>query len=266
VPRDVLALLFRMQDLPPAADGRPLDQLAATARAAADDPARSSSLAGTVGNLVRLLETLKVRLPHEAWQMIRHLRQRRKAGDTVACAWLRQHLTALEGLTLETMPHDTGWHFLQLGRRLERSRQLLDLLQALLPVAADKSPTEFRLQTLLHLADALFTYRHAYSGAVDTAAVIDWLVTSPDNPRSLRFQADEINRHLGVLPSDLAPRAVAALRLQSLRVLGEVRLNDAARLAAHPEEAMRLFREQQKHLAAVSDDLGHIYFSHAESR
>ncbi|AOS43356.1 hypothetical protein Verru16b_00399 [Lacunisphaera limnophila] len=266
VPRDTLALIFRMQDLPAAGDGRPLDQLATAARQAADDPNRPSSLAATVANLVRLLETLKVRLPHEAWQMIRHLRQRRKAGDTVACAWLRQHLTALEGLTLESMPHDTGWHFLQLGRRLERSRQLLDLLQALLPVAADKTPTEFRLQTLLHLADALFTYRHAYHGAVDSAAVIDWLVVSPDNPRSLRYQADEINRHLGVLPTDLAPRSVAALRLQSMRVLGQVRLNDAAHLAAHPDEALQLFREQQSHLATVSDELSHIYFSHAESR
>jgi uncharacterized alpha-E superfamily protein len=266
VPRDTLALLFRMQDLPAAHDGQTLDQLATAARRAADDPARSSSLTATVANLVRLLETLKVRLPHEAWQMIRHLRQRRKAGDTVACAWLRQHLTALEGLTLETMPHDTGWHFLQLGRRLERARQLLDLLQALLPGAGDKAPTEFRLQTLLHLADALFTYRHAYHGAVDTAATIDWLVISADNPRSLRFQADEINRHLAILPAELAPRSVASLRLQSLRVLGEVRLNDAARLAAHPAEAARLFREQQQHLAAVSDELNHIYFSHTDSR
>lgn len=266
VPRDTLALIFRMQDQAPARDNQPLDQLAALARGTADDPAQPSSLAATVANLVRLLETLKVRLPHEAWQMIRHLRQRRKAGDTVACAWLRQHLTALEGLTLESMPHDTGWHFLQLGRRIERAQQLLGLLQALLPAENDKAPTEFRLQTLLHLADALFTYRHAYHGAVDTAAVIDWLVISADNPRSLRFQADEINRHLGVLPAELAPRSVAALRLQSLRVLGEVRLNDPARLAAHPAEAAKLLHDLKQHLALASDELNHIYFSHAESR
>jgi len=265
VPRDTLALIFRMQDLPAEPD-RPLDQLAAQARKAADDATRPSSLAANVANLVRLLEALKARLPHEAWQMIRHLRQRRKAGDTVACAWLRQHLTALEGLTLETMPHDTGWHFLQLGRRLERAGQLLGLVQALLPATADKAPTEFRLQTLLHLADALFTYRHAYHGAVDTTALLDWLIVSADNPRSLRYQADQINHHLGLLPAELAPRAVAALRLQSLRVLGEIRLADSARLATHPEEAMQLFRDQQNHLGRVSDELNQVYFSHAESR
>ena len=265
VPRDTLALIFRMQDMP-APDTQSLDQLATQARQAADDPARPSSLAGNVANLVRLLEALKARLPHEAWQMIRHLRQRRKAGDTVACAWLRQHLTALEGLTLETMPHDTGWHFLQLGRRLERAGQLLSLVQALLPATAEKAPTEFRLQTLLHLADALFTYRHAYHGAVDTAALLEWLVVSADNPRSLRFQVDQISHHLGLLPAELAPRAVAALRLQSLRVLGDVRLADSARLATHPEEAAQFFFHQREHLGRVSDELNQVYFSHAESR
>ena len=239
---------------------------AALARQTADDPAQPSSLAATVANLVRLLEALKVRLPHEAWSMTRHLRQRRKAGDTVACAWLRQHLTALEGLTHETMTHDTGWHFLQLGRRIERARQELHLLQGLLPLTNEKPVTEFRLQTVLHLADALFTYRHAYHGAIDTTAVLDWLVISPDNPRSVRYQADAINHHLGVLPVDLAPRSVGALRLQSLRVLGEIRLVDPARLATDPAEAVKLFRDQQLHLALLSDELNHIYFSHAESR
>ncbi|MES1168265.1 MAG: circularly permuted type 2 ATP-grasp protein, partial [Oleiharenicola lentus] len=156
VPRDTLALIFQLQGVVPPKDAS-LDELAALARQTADDPAQPSSLAATVANLVRLLEALKVRLPHEAWSMTRHLRQRRKAGDTVACAWLRQQLTALEGLTLETMTHDTGWHFLQLGRRLERARQLLSLLQGLLPLTPEKPTTEFRLQTLLHLADALFT-------------------------------------------------------------------------------------------------------------
>ncbi|HWA24287.1 MAG TPA: circularly permuted type 2 ATP-grasp protein [Lacunisphaera sp.] len=265
VPRDTLALIFRMQDLGAPAEVS-LDQLAAQARKAADDAGHASSLAANVASLVRLLEALKSRLPHEAWQMIRHLRQRRKAGDTVACAWLRQHLTALEGLTLETMPHDTGWHFLQLGRRLERAGQLLNLLQALLPAAPGQAVTEFRLQTLLHLADALFTYRHAYHGAVDTTALLDWLVISADNPRSLRYQADQIGHHLDQLPAEMAPRAVATLRLQTLRVLGQVRLADAARLSTHPEEMAQLFRDQQSHLARLSDELNQIYFSHAESR
>lgn len=265
VPLATLGLLFRLQDLP-AAPGLPLDQLAAAVRLGADDLTQPSSFAAGIANLIRLLEALKPHLPHEAWQMIRHLRQRRRASDAADCAWLRQHLTALEGLTLEAMPHDTGWHFLQLGRRLERAGQLLALAQALLPAAPDTAVTEFRLQTLLHLADALFSYRHTYHGPVDATALIDWLILSPDNPRSLRFQVDQITHHLGELPAELAPRAVAALRHHSLRVLGEVRFADAVHLAGQPAAAQAFFQSQQQHLWRISDDLNQIYFSHAECR
>ncbi|MEJ1973982.1 MAG: circularly permuted type 2 ATP-grasp protein [Lacunisphaera sp.] len=72
VPHDTLALIFQLQGvLQP--EGATLDELAALARKIADDPGQPSSLAATVANLVRLLEALKVRLPHEAWQMTRHL-------------------------------------------------------------------------------------------------------------------------------------------------------------------------------------------------
>lgn len=262
VPRATLGLLMRMQGLGEPGD-RPLAELARLVRRGADDPARPSSLAATLANLARLLDTLKVSLPHEAWQLVRHLRQRRSVSEAGTCAWVRQNLTGLEALTLESMPHDIGWRFLQLGRRLERAGQLLGLLQALLPEKADSPATEFRLQTLLHLADALFTYRQAYQGVAEPAAVIEWLVVSPDNPRGLRFQADQINEHLTALPTSLAPRAVDALNLQSHRVLGAVGLADPAQLAADPAAARAMITEQIKHLAWISEELHRIYFSHA---
>ena len=108
-------------------------------------------------------------------------------------------------------------------------------------------------------------------GGTDAAGVHHVLVATEDGDvLDLRFAPATPRRaerhHLGVLPVDLAPRSVGALRLQSLRVLGEIRLNDAARLAADPAEASKLFRAQQQHLALLSDELNHIYFSHAESR
>jgi uncharacterized circularly permuted ATP-grasp superfamily protein/uncharacterized alpha-E superfamily protein len=265
VPRDTLRLIYRMLGLPEMAD-ESVEFMARSAHEAAADVTRPSSLAAGAASLVRLLESLKVRLPHEAWQMIRHLRQHRKVGDTAACAWLRQHLTALVGITLETMPRDTGWHFLQLGRRIERSAQLLSLLQTLLPGQPGRPATEFRLQTLLHLDGALFTYRHAYQGSVNPATLLDWLVNSPENPRSLRYSADQIKLHLDALPEQLAPRAVSALRIESLRAFDEVNLADAAKIAENPAEAATLFAGLHTHLIYLSEELNRIYFSHAANR
>ena len=265
VPADALRLLFHLQDSALPA-GASLDAQAAAARRIAVDPAHYASLTATLGHIVRLLDTLKARLPHEAWQLTRHLRQRRKAGDTVACAWVRQNLSSLQSLTSENMPHDAGWRFLELGRRLERGTQLVTLLQHLLPATESAPPTEFRLQTLLHLADALFTYRHAYHGAVDTVAALEWLLVSPQNPRSLRFQIEQTNQHLAQLPTELAPRAVAALCTLAFKMLSDVRLADSARLAHELGDARRLLADLQGHFGRVSEELHRIYFSHAENR
>lgn len=265
VPSDALRFLFHLQDTARPADAS-LEQQAELLRRTAVDARHYASLTATLGHIIRLLDTLKARLPHEAWQLTRHLRQRRKASDTVACAWVRQNLSSLQSLTYENMPHDAGWQFLEIGRRLERGTQLVHLLQHLLPEKNAAAPTEFRLQTLLHLADALVTYRHAYHGSVDTAATLDWLLVSPLNPRSLRFQAEQLNRHLAHLPSELAPRAVDQLCTQAFKIVSDTRLADAARLAREPAECTRLLAALGRDFAGVSEELHRIYFTHAESR
>lgn len=265
VPDDVIKLLFHWQDSPRPKSGSVAEH-AALIRRVAVDSTHYASLTATLAHIIRLLDTLKARLPHEAWQITRHLRQRRKASDTVACAWIRQNLASLQSVTFESMPHDAGWQFLELGRRIERGGQLVSFFQTLLHSPGGGAATEFRLQTLLHLADALFTYRNAYHGAVDTVATLDWLVVSPENPRSLRFQIEQTSAHLNQLPATLAPRAVASLCTLAFKMLSDVRLADSARLAQHPEEAARLFASLRRDFGAVSEELYRIYFSHAESR
>lgn len=265
VPADVLRYLFYLQDAPRPAEAS-LDEQADLLRRTATDARHGASLTATLGHLLRLLDTLKSRLPHEAWQLTRHLRQRRKASDTVACAWLRQNLSSLQSLMQENMPRDAGWHFLELGRRIERGALLTQLLRHLLPDTAAEPPTEFRLQTLLHLADALVTYRHAYHGAIDTVAALDWLLVSPLNPRSVRFQAEQLNQHLAQLPKDLAPRAVEALCTRAFKMLSDTRLANSTRLAQEPAECARLLDTLHRDHHTVAAELHRLYFSHAEDR
>ena len=265
VPADALRLVCQAQDMTPPA-GTTLADLAGKMRAVAEDPARRGSLAANVGHLVRLLDQLKANLPHDGWLLLRQLRQRRVSADGAACAWLRQQLSALESLTNDAMPRDTGWHFLDLGRRIERSQQLLKLLQTLLYPVGGTAPTEFRLQGTLHLADSLFTYRSLYHGQLDCAGALDWLLLSTENPRGFRFQAEKINQHLGVLPAELAPRAVEALRSLAFRLHSDVRLADAGQLAADPARAAATVSDLLAGLTELNERLGGIYFSHSSLR
>ncbi len=262
---DALRLVLGAQEAPVPA-GATAEQQVALLRQVSADRSLPASLASNLDYLGNLLDRIKVRLPTEAWQMLRQMRRRPALLDTAACVALRQQLTAFEGLTAEAMPRDTAWRFLDLGRRIERGSQLLALLRILLHPADGSPPTEFRLQTLLHLANCLSTYRSVFHGSLTTAAALDWLFHSPENPRGLHFQLDHINRHLANLPEDLAPQAVAGLRSAAVLMLGDAHYTRLDELAGDPAGANRIFETLRQGLAELSDRLTQIYFSHAVAR
>ena len=265
VAEDTLRLMLSAQEAVVPTGTSPEHQVSLV-RYISADRTNPASLASNLDYLGSLLDRIKVRLPPEVWQMLRQMRRRPALLDTAACAALRQQLTAFEGLTAEAMPRDTAWRFLDLGRRIERGSQLLALLRALLHPADGSAPTEFRLQTVLHYADCLSTYRSVFHGSLTIGAALDWLFHSPENPRGLHFQMERINTHLAALPEELAPQAVAALRTLALQVLSEVRSARLEELAADPAHAGKLFLELRGGLAGMSDQLTQIYFSHAVAR
>ena len=56
-------------------------------------------------------------------------------------------------------------------------------------------------EALLDATDSLMTYRSRYLAIVQPAATIDLLVTDESNPRSLRFQLQDIEKALVNLPT-----------------------------------------------------------------
>ncbi len=262
VATDTLRLVLGAQDAAVPA-GATSEHQATLLRQVSGDRTLPASLASNLDCLGSLLDRIKVRLPPEVWQMLRQLRRRPVMLDAAACVALRQQLAAFEGLTAEAMPRDTAWRFLDLGRRIERGGQLLVLLRGLLHPGDGTPTTEFRLQTMLHLADCLSTYRSVFHGSLTTAAALEWLFSSPENPRGLRFQVEQINTHLGTLPEELAPQAVAALRAGAFRMLSEVRAARLDEMAAEAAKANARLQELHSGLSGMSDQLTQIYFSHA---
>jgi uncharacterized circularly permuted ATP-grasp superfamily protein/uncharacterized alpha-E superfamily protein len=260
--KDTINFLLFLQDSSPANTGT-LEQKADYARRIACDLRQSGSIANNLNRLARILEASKLRLPPDAWRLARELRAASKT--TISPAAIQAHLANLEGVTAEIMVHDTGWRFLELGRRIERATHTLQLMRALLQrPSVGTGPTEFRLQTCLHLADSLFTYRSNFNGTFHPASVMSWMLAESENPRGLRYQVERITEHLATLPDELAPRSVETLRTTVFRLLSSVRLADMDTLAATPEQASELWNDQLALLADVSNQLAHIYFAHTD--
>jgi uncharacterized circularly permuted ATP-grasp superfamily protein/uncharacterized alpha-E superfamily protein len=259
VTKHVLGTLLAAQDIDEPEDATP-DELVAHIRLSADDTTEPGSLASNLAQLTRNLEQVKVRFPPEAWRILRRLRTISNTAHPQLASDLSEQLSALEALAMDMLAHDTGWHFLTLGRRIERALQLVFTTSRLL---ATDEPTEFRLQTALHFSDSLFTYRSIHSAGFQPGTVFQWLLGAVENPRSLRYQADQITEHLAALPDDLAPRAVATLRATAFRLASQVRLIDASVLAGSPPKAADFFIEVSGLLADLSSQLTLIYFSHS---
>ena len=108
-----------------------------------------------------------------------------------------QAIAAIAGLAQENMNRGAGWHFLEIGRRIERAINTCRFTRHFGPANA---PAE-DLDLLLDLIDSPITYRSRYMMGVALAPVRDMAVLDPYNPRSVAFQIERLNDHLSNLPS-----------------------------------------------------------------
>jgi len=122
-------------------------------------------------------------------------------------------LAALSGLVDESVVRGPGWRFLDVGRRLERALLVLGLVEAMLDPVGPDDEGSLRLEALLAACESLLVYRRSFRSDVTPAAVADLLLGDPTNPRSVRFQLDQLAVDLNDLPSrPVRQRQLAALR------------------------------------------------------
>ena len=107
-----------------------------------------------------------------------------------------------QGVTHATMTHGEGWHFMRIGRLLERAdctSRILDLkYHLLLPSGERVGGTLDTIQwmSVLKSCSALEAYRKIYVGQVAPWKVAEFLITHAGFPRSIRFSVDSLDEAL----------------------------------------------------------------------
>jgi uncharacterized alpha-E superfamily protein len=107
-----------------------------------------------------------------------------------------------QGLTDATMTHGEGWHFIQLGRYIERASAtatLLDVnLRALLDTADTSSIGQDYISwvALLKSCTAFEAYCQTYTADLRPERIAEFLLLNPESPRSVRFAAERIESSL----------------------------------------------------------------------
>jgi len=164
---------------------------------------------GSVLSVVRMARgaaaVIRERLSVDVWQLLATLEERAtlRPGDLENEAeaheradLLLRTLAALAGLGQENTNRVAGWRFLDMGRRIERAISTCRFAR----VFAGEDATADDLDILLDLIDSQITYRSRYLVGVALAPVRDMVLLDPFNPRSVCFQINQLDRHLGMLP------------------------------------------------------------------
>jgi uncharacterized alpha-E superfamily protein len=174
-------------------------------------------------------------------------------------------LAAFSGMEMENMTRGHGWRFLDIGRRVERSIQLVTLVRAALSTTGASDAV---LEPLLEIADSSMTYRRRYYAQAQFTPVLDLLLGDDTNPRSLAFQLNALADHIDHLPQP--PHAPVPTREQiliahlgaTLRGAKIEKLCESHRDGATAPLDNWLGRFVTD-LHALSDTIAHYYFSHA---
>jgi len=240
------------------------------------DPARSSGIGWNLNNVRRVAWPLKERLSQDTWRVLQQLegelstsvpmnREFRLVAQMNLLDRVIVTLSAFAGLLMENSTRGHGWHFLQIGKRLERALQTTELLLATFGDAPfDLDPA---MRTLLHIADSSITYRTRHFTTLRPEYVLELLLKDEANPRSLLFQMEALMSHLSQLPGYAEPgEALLPAHLASA-ALANVREASVAELSARDRDgnmpALEDFARQLKgSIYDISAALSSQHFSH----
>jgi len=187
------------------------------------------------------------------------------SGSRAYLDMLVRRSAALSGLAAENMTRGNDWLFFDLGRRIERTFSICDLVRTTLVAGAERESAA--IGVALEIADSSMTYAYRYRNAFQVAPVIDLLVLDASNPRAMAYQADAIVDHTLDLPmvTDVQRRNVA--RVLAGRLYTTMASGDAFALAARGGDGERttlrdLLDDVEDTITRIADAVGDAYLQH----
>ena len=107
---------------------------------------------------------------------------------------VREGSYRFSGVSAATMSHDEGWHFIQLGKYMERACNLCILLDAYFVI--DKHADDLDWVGLLSSCAAFEAYCKACTAELKPDRIADFLLLKPQFPYSVRYSLDRMHEAL----------------------------------------------------------------------
>ena len=181
------------------------------------DLANRASIAACVGAARENARQVREEISSEMWEGINRLYLSAQRSQPEAAEWTastNEFLTAaiggayqFQGLTDATMTHGEGWHFIELGRYLERASATAALLD--LQFRDSSNVTEqpafvseyVEWVGLLRSCCGFEAYCQHYTADIRPRQIAEFLVLNPEFPRSIHYAAARVKASLMAIAS-----------------------------------------------------------------
>lgn len=172
---------------------------------------------------------------------------------------VREGAHLFQGITDSTMSYDERWHFIQVGRFLERANNTSALLSTQFTVLRENEVAQPVMEYhyldfvgLLKSCTAFEAYCKAYTADIQPERVAEFLLLNPDFPRSVCFAAEVIQNSLSAIGRSTGQRHAG----RAQRLAGRLR---AALDYGQVDEIMA--DDLHSYLASIQRQCGQIHDS-----
>jgi uncharacterized circularly permuted ATP-grasp superfamily protein/uncharacterized alpha-E superfamily protein len=176
------------------------------------------------------------------------------------------NLLALVGLVHESMTRDYGWRFIEIGRHLERSLQIINSVRSLLTTDPGEMEQEILIESSLMSSEALISYRRLYQNGIHIEQALDLILLDPKNPRSLIYQFTQLENHFSELPGD--KNRLGTKQKFLLEATTALNLSEVSQLAKTTNSVRsdldQLLSRLQYLIANTNKAVSQRYFDHTE--
>ena len=212
--------------VPPPAGGK--TDPASLAYALTLERANPSSIASCICAARENLRQVREQCSSEMWEQLNRL-YLQVVGTPAGEAWLLHsqlffrgvqdgaHL--FQGVTDSTMSHGEGWHYIQLGRYVERTHGLSALIGTHFSRFSEsleraiEGDEYLEWVGLLKYCAAFESYCKKYTAELRPIRVAEFLLLSPDFPHSVRFSVDKVHAALRTIGELTERKAESPVRL-----------------------------------------------------
>ena len=215
------------------------------------------------------LNSLYLEVTRPELQSVMHAEALQDNSETPA-AFLQQVMEAVhqfQGVTDSTMSHGEGWHFIQVGRYLERATATAMLLEAYhedLWSQPDRLPegNEYlEWMGLLRSATAFEAYCKVYTADLTPERILEFLLLDPEFPHSVRFSIDSLQTALQAIQRNSGKSRAEELH----RIAG--RLSAKLGFASVDEilsgDIVSYLRSIQQQCQAIHETIYHLYVDYS---